>query len=235
MGAAAGKIDMSIVEGGLSRFELFAGVAPADIGAIEASCTWHRIAAGEQVFDKESDTLEVYFVVTGAVRILTQSGDREVALADVLAGNYFGELAAIDRMKRSARVVATQDCVLASLEGIAFLEMLHRHPLVAVKVLERLTRIIRNLDQRVTDLSTASESQRICGELVRLAEPDPARPDGWAIPDMPNHKEIAAWVGTSREVVAQSIGELAREGIIKRRGMGLMITDLPRLRLMSKA
>lgn len=225
---------MSNFEGGLARFELFSGLAPEDIGAIEASCSWHRIASGEQVFDKESDTLEVYFVVAGAVRILTQSGEREVALADVLAGNYFGELAAIDRMKRSARVVATQDCVLASLQGAAFLDMLHRHPMVAVRVLERLTRIIRNLDQRVTDLSTATENQRICGELVRLAEPDASRPDGWIIPDMPNHKEIAAWVGTSREVVAQAIGELARDGIIKRRGMGLVIADLARLRLMSK-
>ncbi|MBC7950773.1 MAG: Crp/Fnr family transcriptional regulator [Rhodospirillaceae bacterium] len=226
---------MELVEGGLSGFSLFTGLSPDDLAAIEARCAWHVFTAGQQVFDKESDTLEVYFVVTGALRILTGNGEREVALADVVAGNYFGELAAIDGMKRSARVIATMDSRLASLDGLAFIEVLHRHPEIGVRVLERLTRIIRNLDQRVTQLSTTGETQRVFGELVRLAQPDGGRPEGWVIPDMPNHKEIAAWVGTSREVVAQAIGELARDGVVKRRGMGLVIADWPRLQLMSRA
>lgn len=226
---------MKLVEGGLSGFSLFTGLSPDDLAAIEARCAWHVFTAGQQVFDKESDTLEVYFVVTGALRILTGNGEREVALADVVAGNYFGELAAIDGMKRSARVIATMDSRLASLDGPAFIEVLNRHPQIGVRVLERLTRIIRNLDQRVTQLSTTGETQRVFGELVRLAQPDGGRPEGWVIPDMPNHKEIAAWVGTSREVVAQAIGELARDGVVKRRGMGLVIADWPRLQLMSRA
>lgn len=226
---------MDTIGGGLAGFELFSGLAPEAVREIEDKSNWHRFASGDQVFDSESDTLEVYFVVEGAVRILTQSGEREVALADILAGNYFGELAAIDRMKRSARVVATQDSILASLSGDDFLDIMHEFPPVALRVLERLTRIIRSLDKRVTQLSTLGENQRVCGELVRLSRPDPARPDGWCIPDMPNHKEIAAWSGTSREIVAQIIGELAREGIVKRRGMGLVIGDWSRLQLMAKA
>jgi CRP-like cAMP-binding protein len=161
--------------------------------------------------------------------------EREVALADVLAGNYFGELAAIDRMKRSARVVATRDTVLASLDGETFLELMREQSEVALRVLERLTRIIRNLDQRVTQLSTQDETQRVLGELVRLAVPDPAKPDNWHIPDLPNHKEIAAWSGTSRETVAQAIGELARQGVVRRKSMGLAICDWQRLQLLARA
>lgn len=235
MGAAYGVINMSLAEGGLARFELFSGLSSEDVAAIEARCSWHRFAAGDQVFDKESDTLEVYFVVAGAVRILTGAEEREVALADVVAGNYFGELAAIDGMKRSARVIATMDSVLASLDGPSFLEVLNLHPQIGVRVLERLTRIIRNLDRRVTELSTTSESQRVYSELLRLAEPDPQRQEGWCIPDLPNHKEIAAWVGTTREAVAQAIGELARDGVVRRRGIGLVIADWPRLQLLARA
>jgi CRP/FNR family cyclic AMP-dependent transcriptional regulator len=225
---------MEVVEGGLSHFDLFAGLPAEAIREIEQRCTWQSFEAGDQVFDRESDTLEVYFVVEGTVRILTQAQDREVALADVIAGNYFGELAAIDGQRRSARVVATRDAVLASLDRPGFLDCLGKHPQVCIRVLERLTRIIRNLDQRVTQLSTQNETQRIFGELVRLAEPDPGRPDGWHIPDLPNHKEIASWAGTSREAVAQAIGELARHGVVKRRSMGLVICDWARLQLMAK-
>jgi CRP/FNR family cyclic AMP-dependent transcriptional regulator len=234
-GKDIGDLSMDVVEGGLARCALFASLPPEDIREVEGRCTWQRFASGEQVFDKESDTLDVYFVVEGALRILTGVGDAEVALADVMAGNYFGELAAIDGMKRSARVVATRDSLLASLDGPSFLDLMHRFPGLAVHVLERLTRIVRNLDARVTQLSTQSDSQRVMSELVRLAEPDASRPDGWYIADLPNHKEIASWAGTSREAVAQVIGELARDGVVRRKSMGLVITDWNRLRLMARA
>jgi CRP-like cAMP-binding protein len=227
---------MDVFDGGLARVALFAELPEGALRDIEGRCSWHHFASGEQVFDKESDTLEVYFVIDGAVRILTTAADdREVALADVVAGNYFGELAAIDGMKRSARVVATQDSRLASLDGAAFLDLMRSHAEIALKVLERLTRIVRNLDSRVTQLSTQTEGQRVCGELVRLAQPEAGHPGAWHIPDLPNHREIAAWTGTSRDHVAQVIGELARDGIVRRKSMGLLICDWPRLQLMVRA
>ncbi|CAA7624721.1 Crp/Fnr family transcriptional regulator [Magnetospirillum sp. SS-4] len=226
---------MDAIDGALSRVSLFADLPAAALAEIEGRCAWHRFASGDQVFDKESDTLDVYFVIDGAVRILNATGDdREVALADVLAGNYFGELAAIDGMRRSARVIATRESVLASLDGASFLDLMRRYPEIAMKVLSRLTRIVRNLDSRVTQLTSQTEAQRIWCELVRLAEPDVARPECWHIPDMPNHREIAAWAGTSREQVAQAIGELARDGIVRRKTMGLVICDLDRLRMMAR-
>jgi CRP-like cAMP-binding protein len=225
---------MDVIVGGLDGVELFAGVAPDALREIERRCRWERFSAGEQVFDRDNDTLDVYFVIEGSVRILTQAQGREVALADVLAGNYFGELAAIDGLKRSARVVASRDCVLASLDGAPFVDCMRQFPEIAIRVLTRLARVVRALDQRVTQLSTQNESQRIYGELIRLAQPDPRRPEGWYIPDMPNHKEIASWAGTSREAVAQAIGELARHGVVRRRTMGLVICDWSRLQLMAK-
>lgn len=226
---------MDVVTGGLAHVELFTGLSAEAIAEIESSCVWRRLEAGEPVFDRDTDSLEVYFVVEGAVRILTHADDREVALADVVAGNYFGELAAIDGMGRSARAVASRSTVVASLDRINFLRTLQRYPQISVHILQRLARIVRNLDQRVTRLSTQTEGQRVCGELVRLAQPEAGRADSWLIPDLPNHKEIAAWAGTSREAVAQAIGELARDGVVKRRGMGLLICDWARLQLLATA
>ena len=220
----------------LGSIDLFAGLSPEAIGEIEALATWHQFAPDEQVFDKETDTLEVYFVVSGSVRIMSYvRPDREVALANVAAGNYFGELAAIDGRGRSARVVAIDDAVLASVDGPAFMDYMSRYPIVAIRVLERFARIIRALDNRVTDLSTLTESQRIMLELVRLARPDPRRVDGFYIPDLPNHKEIASWAGVSREAVAQTIGELARMGVVERRSMSLVVRDWAKLQALARS
>lgn len=208
----------------LDGIDLFEGLSAEDLDDIAGQCAWRQVPADHQVFDKNSDTQDVYFVVSGAVRILTPGPDEcEVALADIRAGTYFGELAAIDGMRRSARVVALIDAELASLPAPDFLDLMRRHPEIALKVLSRLTRVIRNLDSRVTDLSTKTDSQRIFTQLAKLALPDPGLPEARLIPDLPNHREIASWTGTSREAVAQAIGDLARQGIVRRKGVGLHI------------
>lgn len=220
----------------LSRIQLFEGLSPDLVAAASGQCRWRRLAAGEPVFDKDGDALDVYFVLEGGVRILTAGPDgREVALADIPAGQYFGELAAIDGLRRSAHAVASSDSAVASLPGPAFVALMRQFPDLAIRVLERLTRIVRSLDSRVTELSTETEAQRIYAQLLRLARPDPASPQSWVIDDLPNHKEIAAWTGATRETVGQIIGELARDGIVRRRGMGLVVADWPRLSLLTKA
>ncbi len=221
---------------GLEHIGLFSGLPPEAVAEIEAKAAWHRFAPDEQVFDKESDTFDVYFVASGAVRIMSYvRPDREVALANVAAGDYFGELAAIDGKGRSARVVAIEESLLASVEGSEFVRFMGKYSVVAVRVLERFARIIRALDNRVLDLSTLSEGQRIMLELVRLSRPDPRRAAAHYIPDLPNHKEIASWAGASREAVAQTIGDLARMGVIERRSMSLLVHDLPKLEAMARA
>jgi CRP-like cAMP-binding protein len=223
------------MHGTLSDITLFADVPRDSLELIEGQCAWMTLGEGDQVFDKDSDTLDVYFVAKGNVRILSMvAPDQEVALADIRAGGYFGELAAIDGQKRSARAVATTETVLASLSGPAFLDVLRAHHSVTVQVLSRIGRVVRDLDRRVVKMSSQTEHQRIWSELLRLAEPQPSRTGQWYIPDMPNHREIAAWAGTSKESVAAAIGELARDGIVKRQTMGLIISDMPRLQAITK-
>ncbi len=225
-----------MITGGLERIGLFSGLPPEAIREIESLCHWHRFAAEDEVFDKDSASLDVYFVVQGAVRIMNQlDGGREVTFANISAGNYFGELAAIDGRGRSARVAAAEDSILASLDSKAFIDVMMRHPGIALRVMDRFVRIIRALDGRVSDLSALTEVQRVYAELVRLAQPDPRRPGGWYIPDLPNHKEIASWAGTARESVAQAIGELARQGVAERRSMNIVVHDWARLQEMARA
>lgn len=218
----------------LSSVSLFADLAPDEIREVESVAKWHEVPAGETIFDQENDTLEVFCVVSGAVRILTIVGDRDVTLAEIQAGNVFGEIAAIDNLPRSAKAVATADSVLASIEGPAFIQLILKYPSISIKVIKRLARVVRGLDKRVTTLSTLTEEQRVVIEILRISEPDPKILNGWYIPTMPVHSDIAGWAGTSRDVVAQTIGKLARDGVVKRRGMAMVICDWPQLQLIGK-
>ncbi len=220
----------------LAGIPLFDELSAAELSAIEARCTWVQCKPGVLVFDAETDRLEVYFIVKGTVRILAQVPDGDpIPLTEMGEGNYFGELAAIDGLPRSARVEAAKDTVLASLAGPDFLSVLEDHPTMARKVMIRLARVIRSMDTRVTNLTALTPDQRIAVELLRLAETDPKVPSGWIIADLPSHKELADRAGTTKELVAQTIGELALDGIVRRRDLGLSITDWSQLQSRARA
>ncbi|CAA6604354.1 cAMP-binding protein [Rhodospirillaceae bacterium LM-1] len=218
---------------------LFEGLDDSELSEIESHCHWHQLGSGNVVFDKESDTLEVYFLIEGSVRVLSYSPyareKREVTLANFVAGEYFGELAALDGKPRSAKVVTSETSLLASLDGPSFRDIMMRFPQLALRVTLRLADIIRRLDSRVTELSTLSEQERVYTELLHLAKPDSKKAGQYMIAEMPKHKDLASWTGVSQESVAQVLGELARDGILERRHLGMLVRDYDRLRLMARA
>ncbi|MEE8122740.1 MAG: cyclic nucleotide-binding domain-containing protein, partial [Alphaproteobacteria bacterium] len=87
------------------------GDLPAHVRrALEKQCRWREVPAQEQIVDPLNDSRDVYFVVRGEVRVVNYSySGREIRYADIPAGGFFGELAAIDGAPRSANVVALID------------------------------------------------------------------------------------------------------------------------------
>ncbi|MCP4395574.1 MAG: Crp/Fnr family transcriptional regulator [Alphaproteobacteria bacterium] len=229
----------STTEDMLANVFLFEELTSEERIKLAKKCNWYTYAAEETVFDPVNDSLEVYFVVKGAVRVFTDAlykcGDsEEITFANFTSGNYFGELSAIDGEPRSAHVVAQEETLLASMNREDFVELINEHASVAFNIAKRLASIVRSLNLRVTELSSLNDIERVYNEIVRLAIPDAKKIGGWVIPIMLKHSELAGLAGTTREIVAQVIGDLAREGIVERRSLALQINDWQRLRLMAK-
>ena len=217
----------------LAANTLFAGFDTAEMKRVERACVWRKCKAGDEILTRDSASRDIIFVVSGEVRVVNFSlTGREVAYAEVKAGDYFGELAAIDGEPRSANVVAHQDCLLASLSPPAFRDVLNGHPEVAVRVLEKLARIVRICDDRIMDLATLGAHQRVYRELSKLITEDPVRPNSWLIYPSPTQAAIAAKASTTRETVARVMGQLASAGILERKTKTLYVRDRERLNLL---
>ena len=160
---------------------------------------------------------------------------REIALARLAAGSFFGELSAIDGQQRSASVVALENCLLGSLSPQLFIEQIVSHPELAVRVLQRLAGIVRSCDERIMDLSTLGAVERVYRQLLRLAEESPVDPGSWLIRALPTHKAIAAMASTTRETVARSVSQLAAGNIVERKGRILYLRDRERLEKLAGA
>ena len=158
---------------------------------------------------------------------------REIALARLPAGSFFGELAAIDGQPRSASVVAVEPCLLASASPSLFIDLVTRHPGVARSVLAKLCGIVRSCDERIMDLSTLGAVQRVYLELLRLGREDA---NGMlVIAKLPTHKTIASRASTTRETVARSISQLTAASILAKQGDALVVRERDKLEKLAGA
>lgn len=214
----------------LKGVDLLKDLLPHELVEIEELCRFKTFRAGTQVFDRQADTRDVFFVVRGRVRIVNYSmSGREITLDDIGAGGHFGELAAIDSQPRSAAVLAVEDSLIVALPQRHFIEALEKYPSIALRVMTRLARMVRASTERIMDLSTLAANNRVQAELLRQAR-DTVKDDNTAvITPIPVHSDIASRVSTTRETVARVLSDLTRQGILERTRDSLVIRDVERL------
>ena len=108
----------------LRQLPFFAGVPEELLLPLATRCRWQTCAQGEVVVDSGDASSEVFFVAEGAVRVVVRTAlGYEAILNDLGAGSFFGELAAIDGVARSANVTALQRTRLCAVPGAAFMEI----------------------------------------------------------------------------------------------------------------
>ena len=218
-------------EEALQRIAIFRDLPPLVIGNIAPRFHWHRYKADEHILSEEDEDDRVFFILEGRVRVVSysQSG-KEVIYRDMLSGEVFGELAAIDGKPRSANVVAVTDTLVATLGGEAFRNLVSEHSEVAHALLRKCSGLIRVLTERVFEFSALAVRNRIHAELLRLAEHRDALANTAIIKPAPRHAEIASRVSTHREAVTREISALAKAGVLEKRNSALLVNDLARLR-----
>ena len=218
---------------GLRGIALLEGLAPERLAAIARECAWRHCEAGQHIISRDAGDRDMYLIVSGRARVTTYSAaGRQVTFRDFGAGEHFGELAAIDGMPRLADVVALESALLASLPRAAFGRLLRDEPAVAERLLRDLAALVRQLSERVIDLSTLGVQQRLYAEVLRLAREAGVRGNRARIEPAPKHAELASQVSTYREQVTRELSALAKAGVLGKDGRALVVLDVARLEKM---
>lgn len=214
----------------LGRVPLFHKISQSEITELDTRCVWRRASAGETLLDYNDGGSDLYFVASGKVRVTIQSiSGKESILREIGDGEFFGELAAIDGLPRSASIVAITDSTVAKMPPGVFREIVHRRPEVCDAVLKLLASQVRMLANRVNEFSALDVRARIHAELLRLAKPERPDSERAVISPPPTHAELAARVSCHREAVTRELNALARAGAIERRKGAFVLTDRIRL------
>lgn len=208
----------------LARVNSLAELPEAVLERMARMLRTHRYDRGATVVRHNDSSREVYFIISGAVRVsLVGSTGRSLTYQVLPAGEMFGEVAAVDGHGRSANVVAEEESVLGSLSAQAFLELARSSPDFSLVIMQRLARLNRRLTSRLFEYHTYDVRGRIYLELLRLTTPDPDEPI--TITD----RDMASRVGTTRENVSRIHGALREAGLIRRDKSRLWVLERARL------
>lgn len=215
----------------LAGIELFRELDAEQRTRIEQRCRWRLFEPQQTLIERDSQTHEVHFVIWGQVRALDHAASgRMIAFDDVGAGGVVGELSAIDGEQRSATVIAVNRTYTAALDARSFQEVLRDYPATGMAMMRRLTRMVRQSSARIMDLSALGANNRVHAELLRLAR-GAKSPDGVCarISPVPIHADIASRVSTTRETVARVLGELSKDGLLRKERNALVVPDVEAL------
>src|SRR5512147_476897 len=94
----------------------------------------------------------MFIIQSGKVRVSRMTDNREIQLAELKEGDFFGEMAIIDREVRSATVSAMGEVRLLSIDKKTFLRRVHEDPSLAYQVLYRMSQKIRELSAELAQL-----------------------------------------------------------------------------------
>ena len=137
----------------LRGIPLFEDLTPRELSALQRMLHRREYVAGESIFIQGEPGLGMYIIAKGVVSIQSEPSGRElVELAD---GDFFGEIALLNEVIRTATARAKTDCLLLSLFQPDLMGLLDRNPRLGVRILLALARLV---GMRLVEVSNELEA-----------------------------------------------------------------------------
>ena len=135
----------------LARIPLFKRLEPHELEHLAEEVDQVDFKAGETIFNEHDHGDSLYVVETGSIRIWIYDEDvKDVTLAELKPGDFFGELAVLDRGERSSSATAITDTHLHRLSSDDFQKFLMEHPDASIDVICEIAARMRQTNLLVT-------------------------------------------------------------------------------------
>ena len=216
----------------LKGVDLFSALSDAQIGQVASTAAEQNYKRGQNIV-AQSETSDAFFLIAqGSVKVTANAvGGREVILATLGAGDFFGEMALMDGEPRSATVRTVAKTKLFRIDRESFLKSLRRQPDLALALLAEMSRRLRRADLQISSLALMRVWGRVSANILKLVEERRVRTKTQdakfisIIHNRPTHKTIAAMSGTTRETVTRVFKLLVQRGAIAVPGNDLVILE----------
>jgi len=215
----------------LAKVAIFSGLTESELDFLAQRTVSRRYSAGETIFGEGEPCPGLYVVEAGNVRIFKSSANgREQVLSIDGPGSSIAELPVFDGGTYPASASAIDDAILLFVSKLDFQALCLAHPQVPLKVLRIVGARLRRLVGIIEELSFTTVRHRLASYLLRLAQKSGKRTAAGVEVSLPiTNQELAAQIGTVRELVSRNLSRLQAEGMVKIDGRDVLIRNLKAL------
>ena len=191
-----------------------------------------HLDAGQRLFLRGDPCDGLYAVLSGAMLISGSSVEgRSTVLAVLPPSTWFGEISIIDDGPRTHDAHAHLATTLWWVSRSVVDDLLADHPMLWRHLARLVTAKTRLLFMRLSDMTAQPAPARLIQELLRLAEGYGMAQTASGPRVLPiKLEQLAGLASTSRQTASEVLGQLQRQGLVRRQTQGLEVLDTEALR-----
>jgi CRP/FNR family cyclic AMP-dependent transcriptional regulator len=206
----------------LRNVPLFSGLEESELERLARVAGRRRVGRSEQVVRAGETADALLIMLTGRAKVTNFDEEgREVILAWLGPGEFFGEMGLIDDSPRSANVIAVENCELMVLGKQEFQRCMQDNFQVAQKLMQILVRRLREADRHIESLALLDVYGRVARLLLDMSEEEGGRR---VVRQKMSKQDMARMIGASREMVSKVMRDLELGGYIVPQGDIIIIT-----------
>ena len=196
----------------LRRVPLFASLTDAQVETLAAASTRRAFPKGRMIVAEGEPSQSLYILLSGRAKVQrSDSEGKEVILAVLTSGEFFGEMSLIDDAPRSASVITIESCDFMAIQKETFKQMLVQSPEMCQAIMRGLVKRLREADRKIETLALLDVYGRVARVLLDFSE---VVGEERVVKGKLPRQEIAKMIGASREMVSRVMKGLEIEGYI---------------------
>jgi CRP/FNR family transcriptional regulator len=199
----------------LKTTPLFNPLSDTELRALAECCLEHRLSKGEVLFLEGDQAKGVFVIARGALKAFRESADgREQVIHVERAPATIAEIPVFDDQPYPSSVAAEEESLVYFIDKRDVKRLCLSHPAIALAALKLLAGRLRRCAALVETLSLKEVDQRLALFLLQEAKTHGSPFKSGLRYQLPPNTQVAARVGSVREVVSRALSKLQEHGLI---------------------
>jgi CRP-like cAMP-binding protein len=196
--------------------EPFLGLPPPILEVVAAAARLRRLPAGTRIFNQGDDNVRAHAIIEGSVRISQSGSDGALVVIRFIGpGEMFGTVALFTDGRYPADAIVLAETLEASWSESEFLDLMARHPQIAINAIRIIGKRLQEVQNRVRELATQRAEQRIAHALTRLARQSGRSTVAGTVIAFPlRRRDVADIAGTTLHTASRILTSWEKAGLL---------------------
>ncbi len=190
------------------------------------------IDAGKVIFNEGDVGEHMYIIQTGKVRISKMIDGREHELAVLDKGDFFGEMAIVSRIARTATATAVNATQLLAFDRQGFMGMIEKNAKIALNVIDKLCRRLQNANSQIQMMFQRNQRSLIALSLYSKFVDRPE--DEQHLPLDKTLEQMSLNLETPAKLISTYLDDFMSAGIVSIKGNAIWLEDKQKLNLLAE-